>query len=409
MIIKKFVGKTEAQARALAEAELGTNTVVMNVKAIKPEGFFRFLKKTLYEVTAAVEETADSAQKKTFPAVEEPKQANIQSQINIAASHTVQTAPEQNKVVKDETVLEERIENLQHFLEEQFKQEEKSTESSVDEKISEQADDLSLTRNLPIVKKIYETLLDNEVDEKYVNQIMEEVEHVISPTSGLDSILANVYQKLILKFGQPKGIDLSGKKPKIIFFVGPTGVGKTTTIAKIASNYKVDEGRKIALITADTYRIAAADQLRVYANILNVPMTIIYSAEELNHVVDELSDCELILIDTAGFSHRNEQQREGMKEMLSSLDEQYEKEVYLVVSATTKYKDLLEIVDAYSSLTEYRLIFTKLDETIAYGNLLNIRLHTNADMSYATDGQNVPDDIEVFNTQLVVKQLLGGK
>ena len=117
----------------------------------------------------------------------------------------------------------------------------------------------------------------------------------------------------------------------------------------------------------------------------------------------------MIFVDTAGFSHKNETQRIDIKNLILGLDEQYEKEVYLVLSATTKYKDLLEIVDSYAEIASYKLVFTKLDETTSYGNILNIRLYSGADLSYMTSGQNVPDDIEVFNSQMIVKQLLGGR
>ena len=191
--------------------------------------------------------------------------------------------------------------------------------------------------------------------------------------------------------------------------MGPTGVGKTTTIAKIASKYKLEVGMKIAFLTADTYRIAATEQLRVYANILDAPMSIIYSAEEMNAAIERVSEYDLIFVDTAGFSHKNDEQCNDMKKMLAGLDAAYEREVYLVVSATTKYKDLLEIADRYKEIADYKLIFTKLDETEAYGNIYNIKMYSGAPLSYMTNGQNVPDDIEEFNTQKIVKQLLGGR
>ena len=259
------------------------------------------------------------------------------------------------------------------------------------------------------MKILYRTLLDNEVDEKYVNQILEEAEKIANSNNSVDVVLSNVYQKMILKFGEPNCIDTEGKKPKIIFFIGPTGVGKTTTIAKIASKYKVEQDRKVAFLTADTYRIAATEQLHIYANILDAPMSIVYSAQELNQAIAKVSDNDLIFVDTAGFSHRNETQRMDTKNLIDGLDEQYEREIFLVLSATTKYKDLLEIVDSYREIAEYKLIFTKLDETSSYGNLLNIRLYSGADLSYMANGQNVPDDIEEFNAQMIVKQLLGGK
>jgi flagellar biosynthesis protein FlhF len=265
------------------------------------------------------------------------------------------------------------------------------------------------SEELEFVRIIYRTLLQNEVNELYANQIVDEVERFIRPGNSVDTILANVYQKLILRFGRSNTIEVDKGRPRVLFFIGPTGVGKTTTIAKIASKYKVESNYKVAFITADTYRIAATEQLRVYADILEAPMAIAYSPEDMNHAIEKVADYDLVFVDTAGFSHKNESQREDMKRLIKGLSPDYEKEVYLVLSATTKYQDLLEIVDIYREICDYKLIFTKLDETTAYGNILNIKLYSGADLSYITNGQNVPADLEVFNTQKIVKQLLGGR
>ena len=214
---------------------------------------------------------------------------------------------------------------------------------------------------------------------------------------------------MILKFGKPVGITPSEKGVKVVFFVGPTGVGKTTTIAKIASRFQVDEKKKVALLTADTYRIAAAEQLRTYANILEVPFRIVYTIEEIEQALSDFKDYDYILVDTAGHSYQNKAQKEAMTKFIHSMDDKVEKEVFLVLSATTKYRDLISIADAYKEMADYKLIFTKLDETTTLGNLLNLKLYTGASLSYVTHGQNVPDDIEDFNPQKTVKRLLGGK
>ena len=170
----------------------------------------------------------------------------------------------------------------------------------------------------------------------------------------------------------------------------------------------MESEKKIALLTADTYRIAAEEQLRTYANILDTSLTIIYSADELNPAIAKVKDSDVILVDTAGFSHKSTQQKEDTKALIEALDSKYECEIFLVLSATTKYRDLIEIVDSYREIADYKLIFTKLDETTSYGNLYNVKMYTGADISYVTNGQNVPDDIEVFDTQSIVKKLLGG-
>ena len=410
MTINKFQGKTKEEAIEKAREELGPGAVIMNVKEIKPKGLFRAFKSSAYEVTAAMEERETFAsQLRHTNKAPEPKHETI----NLAADEKIEipkqekkpvfTPQSRNKVRKekeetDNRKLEQQLENLSDRLEQTLGASRKN-EADRDEPFSEQ---------LKFVRILYSTMVKNEVNEKYVNQILDEVEEFIRPGSSVDTILANVYQKLILRFGQPKTIELTGKKPNVVFFVGPTGVGKTTTIAKIASNYKVEFGRKVAFITTDTYRIAATEQLNVYANILDAPMEIVYSKEDINSTIAKFKDYDLIFVDTAGFSHKNESQRGDIKHLLDEVDPKYHTETYLVLSATTKYRDLLEIVDIYHEIADYKLIFTKLDETTAYGNLLNVKLYSGADLSYMTNGQNVPDDIEVFDTQKIVKQLLGG-
>ncbi len=413
MTIKKFQGKTEEEATLKAKQEFGAGTVIMNVKEVKPKGLFKAFKSSTYEVTAAMEEK----EKTVLPRAQEvPKPGKI----DFSADETIQIPrPELQREEKsaNETVivenlinqtkkdvvennLEEKLESLQNFLEKKLAPEEPKEEEPEPEPEGE---------GFKFLKMIYSVLLENEVDEKYVNQIMDEVETVWKNGSSVDHMLSSIYQKMILKFGQPQPIELTENKPKLVFFVGPTGVGKTTTIAKIASRFKVEKGKKVALMTADTYRIAAAEQLRTYANILDTPIKVVYSPDELNDTLKEWKEYDLILVDTAGLSHKNEEQRNDTKNLITGVSEEYEKEIYLVLSATTKYRDLKEISDAYKEDFNFKLIFTKLDETTCYGNILNMKLYTGADLSYVTCGQNVPEDIEIFNMQKNVKILLGGK
>jgi flagellar biosynthesis protein FlhF len=199
------------------------------------------------------------------------------------------------------------------------------------------------------------------------------------------------------------------KGPTVAFFVGPTGVGKTTTIAKIASSYRIEKHMKVALLTADTYRIAAAEQLRTYANILEVPFRVVYTEEEMTAAIEDFKDYDFILVDTTGHSPNNDSQFEDMSDLINAVETPAKKEVFLVLSASTKYKDLKKIADMYKGLSDYKLIFTKLDETSTLGSIYNLRIYTGAMVSYVTYGQSVPDDIDYFNPQSTVKQLLGGR
>jgi flagellar biosynthesis protein FlhF len=186
-------------------------------------------------------------------------------------------------------------------------------------------------------------------------------------------------------------------------------VGKTTTIAKIASDYVVEEKKKVALLTSDTYRIAAVDQLRTYANILEVPFCVIYSEDDVKEAIQEFAEYDYVFVDTAGHSHQNEEQLNHMKRLVEVVQEAGDSQFFLVLSATTKYRDLQKIVSCYNQVADYQLIFTKLDETDVLGNLLNLKLYTDKSIAYVTHGQNVPNDIELFNPQKTVKQILSKK
>ncbi|MCM1134819.1 MAG: flagellar biosynthesis protein FlhF [Clostridium sp.] len=423
MIIKKFQGKTEAEAVEAAKKELGENVVVMNVRSVKRKGAFSLFLPQLTEITVAKEEEERAAVKKEalipkplVEAIERSTTADLsairdqlpplQENTGLArlarqsSARVEETANNKGEEWKDNSVIQEKLDSLHDLLEQQLqKPEEPKAEAAEEEKESE------LER---FMKLLYNTMLDNEVSEQYANQIIDEMEKISKQNLPFDYVLANIYQKMILKFGKPVEITPAKKGPKAVFFVGPTGVGKTTTIAKIASKFSMEK-KKTVLLTADTYRIAATEQLRTYANILEIPFRVIYSADEMEKALQDFREYDFIMVDTAGHSHQNKEQRENTTALLRSLDDAAEKEVFLVLSATTKYRDLLKIADTYMAMTEFALIFTKLDETTSLGNLLNIKLYTGAPLSYVTCGQNVPDDIENFNPQKTVKQLLGGK
>lgn len=401
MIIKKFTAKTEKEAINNARQELGEGVVVMNVKPVKNKGLFAFLKTPMVEVTVALEEESE----KYTAAVSAINNVIASSQNKEREEEQEKKTPVIDRTEKRDSAIEEKLDSLQSLLEQQLQkpEEEKKEEKEVEEPKEESETD-------KFMHLLHDTMLDNEVDEKYAQEIIDEIELINKPNIPFDYALANIYQKMILKFGKPSGIEPAANGGiKLVFFIGPTGVGKTTTIAKIASKFRVDEKKKVALLTADTYRIAAAEQLRTYANILEVPFRVIYTVEEINKALEDFKGYDYIMIDTAGHSHQNTTQKDNMRNIIHSVDDIVEKEVHLVLSATTKYRDLISIADSYKEMADYKLIFTKLDETTTLGNLLNLRLYTGASLSYVTCGQNVPDDIEDFNPQKTVKRLLGGK
>ena len=391
MIIKKFQAATETEGILMAKHELGDAAVIMNIKTIKHRGIARLFKKDMVEVTAALEERAHTTDK--IPV----------KKINAIIDDS--TKPVMEIKNQSNTAIEQKLDNLQNML--QNKISSSVTTEKKEAEVEDKAKEKSV--NFKFMQLVYRQLLDNEVDEKYANQIIGEIESGLKKESNIDSILAGIYQKIILKLGQPKVIEAEEKKTKLVFFMGPTGVGKTTTIAKLASYFKLEKKLKVALITCDTYRIAAVEQLRTYANILDVPLQVVYTIEEFNNSVKGYKDYDLIFVDTAGRSHKNNEQCNEILHFVNDcqIGENVEKEIFLVLSAATKYKDLININQVFSSLKNYSIIFTKLDETTCLGNILNMKLHTGLQLSYVTSGQAVPDDISIIDAQKIARNLLG--
>lgn len=199
------------------------------------------------------------------------------------------------------------------------------------------------------------------------------------------------------------GITLYSDKPKVVALVGPTGVGKTTTLAKIAAKFVLEKGTRVALITADTYRISAVEQLKTYSDILGLPLEIVYNPEALRQAIAKHQDKQLILLDTAGRSQYNAYQMKELSELLSVAEDI---ETHLVMSATTKTSDGIELMENFAICHPDRLIFTKADETNTHGILLNILHRRKVALSYVTNGQSVPDDIEPASLDRVAELLL---
>lgn len=423
MIIKKYQAGTETQAIMLAKEDLGKDAIVMNIKTIKPKGLFKIFRKTQVEVTAAIDESRETEKK-----VESKSTEQFNSQIS------EKLHPEQKKEDEETKALNEKLNSLARLLEEQIEQQKKeenlsdikvTTQQKEQEASGKKKDGKTETSSESVTEKkeekasrdsirnksidlIMEQLTGNEVSYTYAKQIVEEITHT-GNVRTLDEMLSGVYQKIILKLGQvqPITMEKEDKKPKIVLFIGPTGVGKTTTIAKLSSKLILEQKKKIAILTADTYRISAVEQIKTYASILSIPVEVLYEKEEVEKILPKYKDYDYILVDTAGRSHKNKDRMDDLKEFMEGFS-QYSISVYLVLSATTKYKDLKKIVALYEDISECNLIFTKLDETDAIGNILNIKLDTGMSLSYISYGQNVPDDIEIMNPQVIAKQVLGG-
>jgi flagellar biosynthesis protein FlhF len=199
------------------------------------------------------------------------------------------------------------------------------------------------------------------------------------------------------------GIKLNRHGVRIVALLGTTGVGKTTTLAKIAAKFVLEQRISVALITADTYRISAVEQLKTYSDILELPLEIVYNPPELASAIERNRNKELILIDTAGRSQHNEYQMRELEEFMR-VNPRIEK--HLVISATTKFTDAKQIMNKFSQVNPDKIIFTKIDETGSVGMIVNLLNDNRYSLSYITTGQSVPDDIERASAEVLTNLLL---
>lgn len=192
---------------------------------------------------------------------------------------------------------------------------------------------------------------------------------------------------------------------RVVAFVGPTGVGKTTTIAKLAALHVLTGKRSVGLVTADTFRIAAVEQLKTYATILNVPLEVVGEGDSLQSAIQRLSHCDLLFIDTAGRNYFDFECMQGIQKLLSDVAVD---ETYLVLSLTSKPDDLELLASLFQRMTIDKFLFTKMDETSSYGAVLNLLQTYHKPLSYISTGQNVPDDIEVASLESIIRSVVGG-
>jgi len=198
------------------------------------------------------------------------------------------------------------------------------------------------------------------------------------------------------KLNVSKGLDTS---KKVTILIGPTGVGKTTTLAKLAAQYQFQKNKNVGLITVDAYRIAAIDQLKTYAQIMSIPLKVALTPEQLWKCIDEYSDMDLILVDTPGRSHLNKREVRTIEEFLEAAQPA---DTHLLISATTKDSDAYTVVETFAPEYVQKFLFTKLDETSSFGSILNICAKLKNPISYLTTGQNVPEDIRLADVDFLV-------
>lgn len=351
----------------MMKADFGDEAVILHTKRFRRGGLFGLFGRPRVEVIAAVEPpTAVNRRQRTV------------------VQETQMDQPRDTTVAVLQT-LQEEVRSLRQLIGNQS---------------------IRSTELLPVgVRAAVERLRAQELPE---NECYELVERVMQQADAVElDDPAVVWERVIEELTAE--IDTVApwqfeRTPVVVPLVGPTGVGKTTTIAKLAANFSILENVKVGLVTVDTYRIAAVQQLRTYASIIGIDLHVAYTPDELKDAVDQLSDKDLILIDTAGRSQTNAMH---MGELRSFLHVLPSPEVHLVLSATTRLQDMLNVATRFAETGFDRLIITKIDETSFYGSLYQVPRLIGKPLSYLTTGQSVPDDIDVAAGDRVARLIMG--
>lgn len=385
--MKKYTARSEQDAIQLVKNDLGPDALVLNIKKVQPKGLRRLFKKPVVEVTAAFDDAEKFVLADAKPARSDISVLSAASDAQIVDKQKI--AAQQLKINKLERALDDK-ENLLKAA---------ANLLSV-ESYHEKTGLRKYESNM--IQIFYDSLIAQGVTGEIARELLSDVAGLSDP-SDLPVIVKVVYNNIIGILGLSAHVSQTPRG--VYFFLGPTGVGKTTTIAKLSSRFVFDSNVSVGLITADTYRIAAVEQLKTYAEILGVDIAIVYSASDLREILPKMQSFQdAVLIDTAGRSHTNAEMVADLKDLLAVAADAHR---FLVLSLTTKYEDLLAIVKAYETFTGFDIIFTKADETVCLGSILNICKLTGKKISYITNGQNVPDDIGVLKPEDIAKSLMG--
>lgn len=373
MRLKTYIVDNVTEAISLIKQDLGEDALILNTKKVKKGGLFGLFQKEKLEVVAAVETKSAEKEKAAAP---------------------IQAAEELQTIKKKEIAAPQIEGSVPNDLIAELK--------SIKQFMLDAVEEEKLPDNLKALKKrLAEQEVSKELQSELIAKAMVELDR--NP-HGTKQQLDEAVRKEIIRVVKEHQKASDRKKADIICFIGPTGVGKTTTIAKIAANYMLKEDKKVGLITSDTYRIAAVEQLKTYAGILSIPIKVAESSDGLESAMAELADCEVILMDTAG---RNYQQKQYIDDLKQLLPDQRNVQINLVLSLTSKYEDMKRIIENFKTIKMNQLILTKKDETSSAGAILNLIYRYSIPVRYIANGQNVPDDLIAATPDVIADFLLG--
>ena len=382
MLIKKYLVKNMNEAMTRIRYELGKDAIIISQRKVRESGVKGYFKPKLIEVTAALENSKVNKKKsKKVSEVDNFKDSlnsiksifekeEVKAHIDRSVEIEKTSISEKADTKKDEA-LKDEVKEIKELLNKVIKNTNKEKEALVA---------VDFLRNMDIEENLLEDInLENYEDiESFKDELKEVLKRDIEVVNK----------------------DLKGN----VVLIGPTGVGKTTTIAKLAGRLALIEKKKVGLITIDTYRIGAVEQLKTYAEIMNIPFKVVITLKEMEEAINSLSGCDVVLVDTTGRSSKNTMQISELRAFIQKVNSS---NISLVISGTTKNKDIDAILSGYGEINYEDIIVTKLDETTSYGCLYNITKKSSKPISYITVGQNVPDDIKVPSKDEIIKLILG--
>ena len=394
MNLRTFSAPTFAQAMALVKSEMGPNAVIMHTRTVPRRKWLGLRRKEVVEIVAG---NGLNVAPRRRPGQTPTTQVKAAGGSPRPAAKP-QAAPHPGRELLDTPAasraimmsISSEIRDLRSTLEDLVRRTKKDAAPLVPDHLFDH----------------YTHLIQNQVAEELATDMVRQLQ-----TFRVDQLQQEsfVREKLVEQVERmiPASGGLQRKKdtgPHVVVLIGPTGVGKTTTLAKLAANLKLREDKRVGLITLDTYRIAAIDQLRRYAELIGSPLKVANSSEEMADAVAGMSNCEFVLIDTAGRSPADTMKLNELRGMLEAANPD---EVHLVLSSTASQSCIEFAVERFSTVRVDKIIFTKLDEAVHVGVVLNVVRKVNKALSYVTTGQNVPDDIEVGKGSRLAQLILG--